>query len=107
MTVRAVTTEIDRLAAIGNARKNPDDGTRDIARALTGVTGARHTKSGCPLAKHLRKFTDQPVRVSRYEVHVGDAEIPLNNAPGDRCILRYFVCNFDDHPARYRWLRTP
>lgn len=106
MTIQAVTAEIDRLATIGNRRKHTDDGLRDIARALTGGPGQRRTKSGCALAKHLRQFTDQPVRVTRYEVYVGDAEIPLNSAPGDRCVLRYFVCAYDDHPRRYQWLRA-
>lgn len=92
----AVTREIDRLAAVGRRRRDPDRATLAIARQLTGGPGRRNHRGQCPLARHLGQFTESPIRVTRYEVHVGDEVIPLNRPPGDRLIVREFVCAFDD-----------
>lgn len=105
MTVHAITREIDRLATIGNRYKDPDNGTRAIAKQLDGTRGVRQSQKDCALARHLQPFTADPVRVTRYEVFVGEHKIPLNNPPGDRLILREFVCAFDDHPNRFPRLR--
>lgn len=105
MTLYAVTHEIDRLSAIGNRYKLEPDGTRAIARALEGITGVRQSMTDCALSRHLQRFTTQTVRTGRYEVFVGETRIPLNDPPGDRLILRQFVCDFDDKPGRFPHLR--
>lgn len=106
MTVYAVTREIDRLAAVGRRRRDPDRATLAIARQLTGGPGNRNHRGQCPLARHLAQFTESPVQVTRYEVRLGDEVIPLNRPPGDRLVLREFVCAFDDKRQRFRWLRA-
>lgn len=107
MTLQAVTAEVDRLCAIGNSHNDPARATLAIAKALTAGPGRSHSQTQDPLARHLAQYTDRQVRVTRYEVMVGKDVIPLNAPPGDRLVLREFVCAYDDHPRRFTFLRQP
>lgn len=107
-----VAAELARLAAIGNKPAWQYEGTLAIANELArnGVTGRRRSLGYCALANHLKHTTGiDHIQVTRYEVIAGhgDAEqvIDLNAPPGELCILRYFVCDFDDNPRRFRKLR--
>lgn len=105
-----VAAELARLAAIGNKPADTRTGTRAIARELArhGVTGQRHTPAACALANHLRAATGAAdVHATRYEVVAEGHTTNLNAPPGDLCVIRYFVCEFDDHPGRFPALRTP
>lgn len=111
--VNAAAAELARLAAIGNKHAWQHEGTLAIARELArnGTTGRRRSRGNCALANHLKHTTGTDhIEVTRYEVLVGpegdEQIISLVEPPGDLCILRYFVCDFDDNPQRFRKLRA-
>ncbi|GAA1765925.1 hypothetical protein [Streptomonospora arabica] len=111
--VHQVEAELARLAVIGNKPAWQYEGTLAIARELArhGATGRRRSRGNCALANHLKRVAGTgDIEVTRYEVLVGpegdEQIISLVEPPGDLCILRYFVCDFDDQPQRFRRLRA-
>lgn len=111
----AVTAELDRLAALARARtRDPYRAALAIARELEryGVTGSRRATWECPLARHLSRRSGTRVGVTRYEVLIADGDeggeiaytIRLTDPPGGLIPIREFICQFDDHRRRFRWL---
>src|SRR5690606_13900749 len=107
-----VTGEVDRLAAPARARDHYR-AALTIARELErhGVTGSRRAIWSCPLARHLSRRSGTRVGVTRYEVLITDSAgseiaytIRLTEPPGGLIPIREFICQFDDHRRRFRWL---
>jgi|SRR5690554_3251535 len=113
--LEVVTAELDRLAALARARtRDPYRAALTIARELErhGVTGSRRAIWACPLARHLSRRSGTRVGVTRYEVLIADGDeggeiahtIRLTEPPGGLIPIREFICQFDDHRRRFRWL---
>lgn len=111
--LNTVTAELDRLAALARTR-DPYRAALAIARELErhGATGSRRATWECPLARHLSRRSGTRVGVTRYEVLIADGDegseiahtIRLTAPPGGLIPIREFICQFDDHRRRFRWL---
>lgn len=108
----AVTTELDRLAALARGVRDPYRAALAIARELErhGATGSRRSIWSCPLARHLSLVSGARVGVTRHAVVISDSNGEITHTirlvePSDALLpVREFVVQYDDYRRRFRWL---